>query len=76
MLDPAHILVGTRGKHIAMANKFADWVMARDGGQEITKELMVNGTILYSVAPDTKQDQGIKLQQKLIVFELVGIEAR
>lgn len=41
--------------------------MARYGDQEITEEL---------VAPDTKQDQGIKLQPKLIVFELVGIVAR
>ncbi|RAL63040.1 hypothetical protein DID88_004125 [Monilinia fructigena] len=51
LLNPAHILVGTRGKNIAMAHKFADWMIQRDGGQKVIEEFEVNGEILYSVAP-------------------------
>ncbi|KAB8302067.1 hypothetical protein EYC80_005518 [Monilinia laxa] len=51
LLNPAHILVGTRGKNIAMAHKFADWMIQRDGGQKVVEEFEVNGGILYSVAP-------------------------
>ncbi|KAJ8069750.1 hypothetical protein OCU04_000174 [Sclerotinia nivalis] len=51
LLNPAHILVGTKGRNISMAHKFADWMIARDGGQKIVEEFEVNGAILYSVAP-------------------------
>ncbi|KAI9644028.1 hypothetical protein NHQ30_007380 [Ciborinia camelliae] len=52
LLNPAHILVGTRGKNLAMAHRFADWMVARDGGQKIIEEFEVNSAILYSVAPE------------------------
>lgn len=52
LLNSAHILVGARGKNISIAHKFADWMIARDGGQKVVEEFAVNGAILYSVAPD------------------------
>ncbi|TGO31802.1 hypothetical protein BHYA_0406g00050 [Botrytis hyacinthi] len=55
LLNPAHILVGTRGKNIAMAHKFADWMIARGGGQKVIEEFEVNGAILYTGAPNSSK---------------------
>ncbi|KAM3079230.1 hypothetical protein ACMFMF_004153 [Clarireedia jacksonii] len=52
LLNPAHILVGTRGTNRDMANRFADWMIMRDGGQKVVQNFGVGGNILYSVAPE------------------------
>lgn len=36
-----------------MAHKFADWMIARDGGQKVIEEFEVNGAILYTGAPNS-----------------------
>ncbi|KAL3426545.1 extracellular solute-binding protein family 1 [Phlyctema vagabunda] len=51
LLNPAHLLVGTRGENREMANKFADWIVRCDGGQKIIEEFEINGMRLYSTAP-------------------------
>lgn len=51
LLNPAHILVGTRGANREMAHKFADWMIRRDGGQKVVEEFEHNGVRLYSAAP-------------------------
>ncbi|RDW80191.1 hypothetical protein BP6252_04829 [Coleophoma cylindrospora] len=51
LLNPAHILVGTRGANREMAHKFADWMIRRDGGQKIVEDFEHNGVRLYSTAP-------------------------
>lgn len=35
-----------------MAHKFADWMIAMDGGQKVIEEFEVNGAILYTGAPN------------------------
>ncbi|PQE12669.1 extracellular tungstate binding protein [Rutstroemia sp. NJR-2017a BBW] len=52
LLNPAHILVGTRGTNRDMANRFADWMIMKEGGQKVVRDFAVNGNILYSVAPE------------------------
>ena len=51
MLNPANVLVGTRGKNREMANAFADWIARDDGGQKVVEEFAVNGVVLYTKVP-------------------------
>lgn len=43
--------MGTRGRNREMANKFADWMVRRDGGQKVIEEFEINGARLYAAAP-------------------------
>lgn len=52
LLNPAHILIGTRAQNKAMANEFVDWLILEDGGQEVIGNFTSrDGAILYSRAP-------------------------
>lgn len=53
MLNPAHVLVGSRADNKEMANAFVDWLIRKDGGQEVVRRFASeDGAILYSPAPD------------------------
>ncbi len=54
LLNPAHALVSTMADNKEMANKFVDWLISEDGGQEIARTFTKNGVILYSPAPPGK----------------------
>lgn len=52
MLNPAHILVGSRAENKTMANMFVDWLIREDGGHKVVREFASrDGTVLYSPAP-------------------------
>lgn len=51
LLNPAHLLVGTKAKNPKVAQSFADWVVSSQGGQKVVREFEKNGEILYSAAP-------------------------
>lgn len=56
MLNPAHVLVGSRAENKAMAHNFVDWLIREDGGQKVVGELASkDGTVLYSLAPRTSK---------------------
>lgn len=46
LLNPAHALVEDT------ANAFADWIVRDGGGQKVASEFTVNGTVLYTKAPE------------------------
>jgi ABC-type tungstate transport system permease subunit len=51
LLNPAHILVGKNGKNKEMAERFREWMVSREGGQEVIRTFAVNGVVLYSMVP-------------------------
>ncbi|WEW57262.1 hypothetical protein PRK78_002727 [Emydomyces testavorans] len=51
LLNPAHLLVGTRAKNKDVAKAFAKWLVSKDGGQKVIKEFEKDGQQLYSPAP-------------------------
>ncbi|KAL8726933.1 MAG: hypothetical protein Q9181_005880 [Wetmoreana brouardii] len=51
LLNPAHALVGSWGKHKDTANAFVDWMVRDDGGQKVASGFRVNGAVLYTKAP-------------------------
>lgn len=51
MLNPAHLLVGTKSKNETEANAFVDWMIRHDGGQQVIKTFERNGAVLYTEAP-------------------------
>lgn len=56
MLNPAHALISTKAKNKPLANKFLDWLIADNGGQEIVGKFALNGEVLYTRAPKHDQD--------------------
>ena len=52
LLNPAHVLVGTRAGDKAIAEKFVDWLVSPDEGQKVVGEYAVNGIVLHSRAPE------------------------
>ena len=51
MLNPAHALVGSSGRHKDMANTFADWISSAEGGQKVIDSFAINDVVLYTRAP-------------------------
>ncbi|KAK5675039.1 hypothetical protein LTS12_029583, partial [Elasticomyces elasticus] len=51
LLNPAHVLVGTKAKNKQTANEFADWIIREDGGQRVVKSFKNDGHVLYSPIP-------------------------
>lgn len=57
MLNPAHALISTNSKNKPLANKFLDWLIKDDGGQDIIGNFKPNGTdVLYTRAPKHEPD--------------------
>ncbi|KAG6910328.1 hypothetical protein DXG01_011396 [Tephrocybe rancida] len=52
LLNPAHVLRGTKATNPDIAKSFMTWVIAKDGGQKVVAEFKKEGKVLYSVAPD------------------------
>lgn len=52
LLNPAHVLVGSRAENKQMANDFVDWLIESEGGQKVIREFKsLDGTVFYSAAP-------------------------
>lgn len=51
VLNPAHILVGKYGKFKEMGERFREWMISRDGGQEVINTFAVNGVVLCTMVP-------------------------
>lgn len=52
LINPARLLVGTYALNKKMAEAFADWMVALDGGQDIVGNFADDqGHILYTRAP-------------------------
>ena len=58
LLNPAHVLLGTHihDDNAKLAKDFVDWLIKRDGGQDVIKYFKKDGTddYLYTMAPDPK----------------------
>ncbi len=52
LLNPAHILVGTKARDKVQANAFVDWLKEKHQGQRIIGELTVDGVVLHSPVPE------------------------
>ena len=54
MLNPAHVLVGTRARDKDLARAFAQWMgdRANGGGQDFIKGFKRNGLLLHAPAPE------------------------
>lgn len=50
LLNPAHLLVGSRAPNPATAKAFAQWLVGEDG-QRVIERFSKNGQQLYSPAP-------------------------
>lgn len=51
LLNPAHLLIGTRAKNKAVSKAFAEWMVEKGGGQAVIVGFKKNGEQLYSPAP-------------------------
>ncbi|KAG6826911.1 hypothetical protein H0H92_013936 [Tricholoma furcatifolium] len=51
LLNPAHVLRGTRALNVEHAKEFMSWVVAKDGGQKVVAEFKKGDDVLYSEAP-------------------------
>jgi ABC-type tungstate transport system permease subunit len=51
LINPAHVLVGTRARDVGIANAFVDWLVSPGGGQKVIAEFAVNDVVLHSPAP-------------------------
>jgi ABC-type tungstate transport system permease subunit len=51
LINPAHVLVGTRARDLDIANLFVDWLVSREGGQKVIADFAVNDVVLHSPAP-------------------------
>lgn len=56
MLNPAHAIISTNAKNKPLANKFLDWLIEDDGGQDIIGNFAPNGVLLYTRAPKYEPD--------------------
>ncbi|KAG6853765.1 hypothetical protein C0991_001595 [Blastosporella zonata] len=54
LLNPAHVLRGSRAANVEMAQSFMKWVVAKEGGQKIVVGFKKEGEVLYSGAPDVQ----------------------
>ena len=52
LLNPAHLLIGTRAKNKELSKAFAEWLVEKDGGQAVIVNFKKNGEQLYSPAPE------------------------
>ncbi|ODH34887.1 hypothetical protein ACO22_03045 [Paracoccidioides brasiliensis] len=50
LLNPAHLLIGTKARNVEIANKFAQWITS-PAGQKVIIEFKKDGVQLYSGAP-------------------------
>lgn len=50
LLNPAHALVGMRGRDKDTAIAFAEWMVREDGGQKVVNGFAVGGVVLYTKA--------------------------
>ncbi|OAX79808.1 hypothetical protein ACJ72_05869 [Emergomyces africanus] len=49
LLNPAHLLVGTKAQDLALANKFADWLVSA-AGQSVIARFKKDGKLVYTSA--------------------------
>lgn len=64
LLNPAHLLVGSRAREQEIAEAFAEWMGAEDGGQKVVEEFAVNGAVLHSTAPKGEREDWVQREVK------------
>jgi ABC-type tungstate transport system permease subunit len=52
LLNPAHVLVGTKARDMEIAIAFVDWLTDKDHGQRVIGKQAVDGVVLHSPAPE------------------------
>ena len=52
LINPAIVLRGVRSEEKELAGEFVEWLVSREGGQEVIRTFEKGGVVLHSVAPD------------------------
>lgn len=66
LLNPAHVLVSTKAADAEVTQKFADWVVSKEG-QKVITDFKKNGEQLYTGAPTEEEKKQMGLRKRWIL---------